>query len=83
MGELAAGARGGVGGVTPDPARLAGDVAELGADPERHRRRARGARVARRRAQALGLEAELVEHDLAALRAHPSHPGEEAPRSEL
>jgi len=35
------------------------------------------------RAQALGLEAELVEHDLAALRAHPDHPGEEAPRTEL
>jgi acetylornithine deacetylase len=31
----------------------------------------------------LGLEATLVEHDLAALRAHPDHPGEEAPRSEL
>jgi acetylornithine deacetylase len=36
-----------------------------------------------RRAGELGLEAELVEHDLAALRAHPDHPGEEAPRSEL
>jgi acetylornithine deacetylase len=31
----------------------------------------------------LGLEAELVTHDLAALRAHPDHPGEEAPRDEL
>ena len=30
-----------------------------------------------------GLDAELVEHDLAALRAHPGHPGEEAPRTEL
>jgi acetylornithine deacetylase len=30
-----------------------------------------------------GLEAELHEHDLAALRAHPGHPGEEAPRTEL
>ena len=28
-----------------------------------------------RRAEELGLEAELVEHDLAALRAHPGHPG--------
>jgi acetylornithine deacetylase len=35
------------------------------------------------RAESLGLDAELVEHDLAALRAHPGHPGEEAPRSEL
>src|SRR5688500_8401137 len=36
-----------------------------------------------RRAAELGLEAELVEHDLASLRAHPGHPGEEAPRDEL
>jgi acetylornithine deacetylase len=34
-------------------------------------------------AAALGLEAELHEHDLAALRAHPDHPGEEAARDEL
>jgi acetylornithine deacetylase len=31
----------------------------------------------------LGLEARLVEHDLAALRADPDHPGEEAARTEL
>ena len=34
-------------------------------------------------AEALGLEVELHEHDLAALRAHPEHPGEEAERDEL
>ena len=34
-------------------------------------------------AGALGLEPDLHRHDLAALRAHPDHPGEEAPRSEL
>jgi acetylornithine deacetylase len=34
-------------------------------------------------AEALGVDARLVEHDLAALRAHPDHPGEEAPRDEL
>src|SRR6185436_20201574 len=34
-------------------------------------------------AAALGLEAELHRHDLQALRAHPDHPGEEAPRAEL
>ena len=34
-------------------------------------------------AAGLGLDAELHEHDLAPLRAHPSHPGEEAPRDEL
>jgi acetylornithine deacetylase len=34
-------------------------------------------------AEALGLRAELHRHDLAALRAHPDHPGEEGPREEL
>jgi acetylornithine deacetylase len=34
-------------------------------------------------AEALGLRAELSEHDLEALRAHPDHPGEEGPRTEL
>jgi acetylornithine deacetylase len=34
-------------------------------------------------AEGLGLHARLVEHDLDALRAHPDHPGEEAPRTDL
>ncbi|MDX6666429.1 MAG: acetylornithine deacetylase, partial [Solirubrobacteraceae bacterium] len=34
-------------------------------------------------AAARGLEASLADHDLAALRADPGHPGEEAPRTEL
>ena len=34
-------------------------------------------------ADGLGLRADLHEHDLAALRAHPGHPGEEAARGEL
>jgi acetylornithine deacetylase len=34
-------------------------------------------------AEALGLRADLHRHDLAALRAHPDHPGEEAARAEL
>jgi acetylornithine deacetylase len=34
-------------------------------------------------AEALGLRAELVAYDLAALRAHPDHPGEEAQREAL
>jgi len=34
-------------------------------------------------AHGLGLRADLHRHDLAALRAHPDHPGEEAPRDEL
>ena len=36
-----------------------------------------------RRAAELGLEADLHAFELAALRAHPAHPGEEAPRDEL
>jgi acetylornithine deacetylase len=34
-------------------------------------------------AERLGLAADLHRHDLEALRAHPDHPGEEAPRDEL
>jgi acetylornithine deacetylase len=34
-------------------------------------------------AERLGLEVDLHEHDLVALRAHPDHPGEEAPRDSL
>lgn len=34
-------------------------------------------------AEGHGLAVELHDHDLAALRAHPGHPGEEAPRDEL
>ena len=34
-------------------------------------------------AEGLGLRAQLRRHDLAALRAHPEHPGEEAARTEL
>src|SRR4051812_25007363 len=34
-------------------------------------------------AAGLGLAADLHRHDLEALRAHPDHPGEEAPREEL
>jgi acetylornithine deacetylase len=34
-------------------------------------------------AEDLGLAADLHRHDLEALRAHPDHPGEEAPRDEL
>ena len=34
-------------------------------------------------AAALGLEPQLHRHDLAALRAHPGHPGEETERDEL
>jgi acetylornithine deacetylase len=70
-------------GVTIDPDALAEDVAELVQIPSiTGQERAALAWLAER-AEELGLEAELVEHDLDALRAHPGHPGEEAPRIEL
>ena len=84
MGELAAGARRRRGrrDARSRPASPAISPRWCGsrASPATSARRWSGSRGG---AQALGLEAELVEHDLAALRAHPGHPGEEAPRSEL
>jgi acetylornithine deacetylase len=72
-----------VGAVTIDPDALAADIAELVQIPSvTGDERAALAWLAER-ATALGLEADLVEHDLTALRAHPDHPGEEAPRAEL
>src|SRR3954468_13139023 len=66
-----------------DAAALARDVAALVAVPSvTGDERAALERLAEL-ARALGLRAELVRHDLAALRAHPGHPGEEAPRTEL
>jgi acetylornithine deacetylase len=66
-----------------DAAVLARDLAELVQIPSvTGEERAALAWLARR-AEELGLETELVEHDLDALRAHPEHPGEEAPRTEL
>ena len=66
-----------------DPAVLAEDLAELVQIPSvTGEERAALAWLARR-ARELGLEAELVEHDLAALRMHPDHPGEETARTEL
>ena len=60
-----------------------------GMPPRSCRCRASPATSARRwsgspsRRERLGLEVDLHEHDLAALRAHPGHPGEEAPRDSL
>jgi acetylornithine deacetylase len=66
-----------------DAAALARDVAALVAVPsETGDERAALERLAEL-ADALGLRAELQRHDLDALRAHPGHPGEEAPRCEL
>jgi acetylornithine deacetylase len=66
-----------------DAAALAADVAALVRVPSVTGDERAALEWLARRAEALGLEAELVEHDLAALRAHPGHPGEEAPRTEL
>jgi acetylornithine deacetylase len=66
-----------------DVAALARDVAALVRVPsETGAERAALERLGEL-AEALGLRAELHEHDLAALRAHPGHPGEEAPREDL
>lgn len=70
-------------GVSIDPALLAADLAGLIQVPSETGQERAALALLARRAQALGLEAELVEHDLAALRANPGHPGEEAPRTEL
>jgi len=66
-----------------DPEALARDAAAFVAVPsETGDERAALERLGEM-AGALGLPAELYEHDLAALRAHPAYPGEEAPRSSL
>jgi acetylornithine deacetylase len=66
-----------------DPAAIARDLSRLVAIPSitGSERAAAAELVAIARAH--GLDAEVVEHDLAALRAAPDHPGEEAPRTEL
>jgi acetylornithine deacetylase len=66
-----------------DPAALAADVAALVQEPSLTGRERPALEWLAARASELGLRAEVVEHDLAALRAHPDHPGEEAPREEL
>ena len=66
-----------------DAAALADDVAALVRVPSvTGDERAALERLAEL-ATALGLRADLHAHDLAALRAHPDHPGEEAARDEL
>jgi acetylornithine deacetylase len=66
-----------------DPRALAGDAAAFVQVPSATGdERAALERLAAL-AEGLGLRADLHEHDLAALRAHPGHPGEEAERGEL
>jgi acetylornithine deacetylase len=72
-----------VDGVRIDPAALAADLAELVRIPSVTGQERAALSWVCRRADQLGLDAELTEHDLAALRARPGHPGEEAPRTEL
>src|SRR3954469_13213071 len=66
-----------------DPEALARDVAALVRIPSVTGDERAALEHVANVAEAAGLDAELHEHDLAALRAHPDHPGEEAPRTQL
>lgn len=66
-----------------DPAQLAADAAALVAVPSETGDELAALTWLAARADALGLDADLHEHDLAALRADPRHPGEEAERDAL
>ena len=66
-----------------DPAALARDAAALLRIPSTTGQERPALEALGELAAAHGLAADLHEHDLAALRAHPGHPGEEAPRDEL
>jgi acetylornithine deacetylase len=72
-----------MGGVTIDAAAVAADLSALVRIPSVTGDERAALEWLAARAEALGLRAELTEHDLAALRAHPDHPGEEALRDEL
>src|SRR4051812_44507232 len=62
---------------------LARDAADLVRIPSVTGDERGAAELVAARADAAGLEAGVHAHDLAALRADPGHPGEEAERSEL
>ena len=66
-----------------DPAAIAQDVATVVQVPSVTGDEKAVLEVLAELARGHGLEAELHEHDLRALRAHPGHPGEEAPRESL
>ena len=66
-----------------DPEKLAADTAELVAIPSVTGSELPVLERLAELAGGLGLDAQVHEHDLAALRAHPGHPGEEAVRDEL
>jgi acetylornithine deacetylase len=69
--------------VTLDPDALIRDAAALVAVPSVTGDERAALELLAEQAAALGLEAHVDAHDLEALRAHPGHPGEEAPRAEL
>jgi acetylornithine deacetylase len=71
--------------VAPEPDRtaLAEDLAALVRIPSLTGHERPALEWLATRAEGLGLRAELTDHDLAALRAHPDHPGEEVARDEL
>jgi acetylornithine deacetylase len=66
-----------------DPGALLRDVAALVRVPSVTGQERPALEALAGMADALGLEADLQRHDLARLRSHPDHPGEEAPRGEL
>jgi acetylornithine deacetylase len=66
-----------------DVAALARDAADLVRVPSITGDERAALALLAERAAAAGLDADLHEHDLAVLRAHPDHPGEEAPRDQL
>ncbi len=66
-----------------DPAALARDAAALVSVPSVTGDERAALERLGELADGLGLAAELHRHDLAALRAHPDHPGEETERDEL
>jgi len=66
-----------------DPARLIADLQAFVRIPSPTGREREALAWLAGRAAEEDLEADLHQHDLAALRAHPGHPGEEAPREEL
>jgi acetylornithine deacetylase len=68
---------------TLDPDALIGDAAALLRVPSVTGQERPALEALAELAAARGLDADLHRHDLAALRAHPDHPGEEAPRDDL
>lgn len=66
-----------------DPDALAADLGALVRVPSITGDEGVAMQMLAQRAEARGLRAEVHEHDLVALRAHPGHPGEEAPRERL